>query len=159
MGQLYLFANECPTYANEENWKTCLGRVCNRYNTLKSHVIGIKTSNSMFRMSRRDKPTRYSWDMALTNSILLVRLAKSNSVVGSCMFYFRAFELNVNAMKPLYSMLHTGNFVFDNEVKTGLIPFGRENKEAYSLVYYDNTCDAYGVSAAEEVAEQDSSYM
>ena len=97
--------------------------------------------------------------MALTNSILLVRLAKSNSVVGSCMFYFRAFELNVNAMKPLYSMLHTGNFVFDNEVKTGLIPFGRENKEAYSLVYYDNTCDAYGVSAAEEVAEQDSSYM
>lgn len=75
------------------------------------------------------------------------------------MFYFRAFELNVNAMKPLYSMLHTGNFVFDNEVKTGLIPFARENKEAYSLVYYDNTCDAYGVSAAEEVAEQDNSYM
>ena len=107
MGQLYLFANECPAYANEENWKTCLGRVCNRYNTLKS----------------------------------------------------RAFELNVNAMKPLYSMLHTGNFVFDNEIKSALIPFGRENKEAYSLVYYDNTCDAYGVSAAEEVAEQDSSYM
>ncbi len=51
------------------------------------------------------------------------------------------------------------NFVFDNEIKTALIPFGRENKEAYSLVYYDNTCDAYGVSAAEEVAEQDSSYM
>ena len=97
--------------------------------------------------------------MALTKSILLVRLAMSNSVVGSCMFYFRVFELNVNAMKPLYSMLHTGNFVFDNEIKSALIPFGRENKEAYSLVYYDNTCDAYGVSAAEEVAEQDNSYM
>lgn len=75
------------------------------------------------------------------------------------MFYFRAFELNINAMPLRYSMLYTGNFVFDNEIKSALIPFGRENKEAYSLVYYDNTCDAYGVSAAEEVAEQDSSYM
>ena len=97
--------------------------------------------------------------MALTNSILLVRLAKSNSVVGSCMFYFRAFELNVNAMKPLYSMLHTGNFVYDNEVRNSLISLGMENKEAYSLVYYDNTCDVYDAGAAEEVAEQDSGNM
>lgn len=67
--------------------------------------------------------------------------------------------LNKNAMKPLYSMLHTGNFVYDNEVRNSLISLGMENKEAYSLVYYDNTCDVYDAGAAEEVAEQDSGNM
>ena len=75
------------------------------------------------------------------------------------MYYFRVFELNKNAMKPLYSMLHTGNFVYDNEVRNSLISLGMENKEAYSLVYYDNTCDVYDAGAAEEVAEQDNGFM
>lgn len=97
--------------------------------------------------------------MVLMNSILLFRVVKSNSVAGSCMYYFRVFELNKNAMKPLYSMLHTGNFVYDNEVRNSLISLGMENKEAYSLVYYDNTCDVYDAGAAEEVAEQDSGNM
>ena len=56
-------------------------------------------------------------------------------------------------------MLHTGNFVYDNEVRNSLIPLGMENQGAYSLVYYDNTCDVYDAGAAEEVAEQDSGNM
>ena len=75
------------------------------------------------------------------------------------MYYFRIFELNKNAMKPLYSMLYTGNFVYDNEVRNSLIPLGMENQGAYSLVYYDNTCDVYDAGAAEEVAEQDNGNM
>ena len=75
------------------------------------------------------------------------------------MYYFRAFELNINAMQPRYSMLYTGNFVFDNEVRNGLISLGTESGNDYTLVYYDNTCDAYDDAAAEEVAEQDNGNM
>lgn len=75
------------------------------------------------------------------------------------MYYFRAFELNIKAMPLRYSMLYTGNFVFDNEVRNGLISLGTESENDYTLVYYDNTCDANGVAPAEEVAEQDNGNM
>lgn len=93
-GYLYVFANECPANVKEEDWKACLGRVCQRFNTLYTSVRGVKTSDALFRMYKKDKPNQYGCDGLLTNSILLVRVAKSNSAVGSCMYSFRAFQLN-----------------------------------------------------------------
>ena len=61
-------------------------------------------------------------------------------------------------MKPLYSMLYTGNFVFDDEVKESLTSFKTENGD-YSLVYYDNTGENDAAAAAEEVFEQDTDNM
>ena len=155
---MYVFANECPANVKEEDWKTCLGRVCQRFNTLYTSVRGVKTSDALFRMYKKDKPNQYGCDGLLTNSILLVRVAKSNSAVGSCMYSFRAFQLNKNAMKPLYSMLYTGNFVFDDEVKESLTSIKEENGD-YSLVYYDNTSENDTTAAAEEVLEQDTDNM
>ena len=83
-------------------------------------------------------------------------MAKSNSAVGSCMYSFRAFELNKTSDDPLYSMLYTGHFVFDDEVKKSLTSIKEENG-AYSLVYYDNTGE--NDTAAEEVFEQDTDNM
>ena len=93
-GYLYVFANECPANVKEEDWKACLGRVCQRFNTLYTSVRGVKTSDALFRMYKKDKPNQYGYDGLLTNSFLLVRVAKSNSAVGSCMYSFRAFQLN-----------------------------------------------------------------
>ena len=92
-------------------------------------------------------------------NIVGIEKKSAGQIYRNTLYYFRVFELNKNAMKPLYSMLHTGNFVYDNEVRNSLISLGMENKEAYSLVYYDNTCDVYDAGAAEEVAEQDSGNM
>ena len=153
-----MFANECPANVKEDDWKACLGRVCQRFNALHTSVRGVKTSDALFRMSKKGKPNQYECDDLLTNSFLLVRVAKSNSAVGSCMYSFRAFQLNKNAMKPLYSMLYTGNFVFDDEVKKSLTSIIEENGD-YSLVYYDNTGENDTAAAAEEVFEQDTDNM
>ena len=75
------------------------------------------------------------------------------------MFSFRVFELNKIAKGPKFTMLHTGNFVFDNEVKESVQELAKENDAPYSLVYYDNTCVLSGNDAAEEVAEQDNGTM
>ena len=153
-----MFANECPANVKEEDWKACLGRVCKGHNTLYTSVRGVKTSNALFRMSK-DKPNQYECDGLLTNSFLFVRVAKSNSAVGSCMYSFRAFELNKISDDPLYSMLYTGNFVFDEEVKKSLTSIIEENGD-YSLVYYDNTGENdTAAAAAEEVFEQDTDNM
>lgn len=153
-----MFANECPANVKEEDWKSCLGRVCQRFNALHTSVRGVKTSDALFRMSKKGKPNQYECDDLLTNSFLLVRVAKSNSAVGSCMYSFRAFQLNKYAKNPLYSMLYTGNFVFDDEVKESLTSFKTENGD-YSLVYYDNTGENDTTAAAEEVFEQDTNNM
>ena len=152
-----MFANECPPNVKEEDWKSCLGRVCQRFNTLHTSVRGVKTSDALFRMSK-GKPNQYDCDGLLTNSFLFVRVAKSNSAVGSCMYSFRAFELNKISDDPLYSMLYTGNFVFDEEVKKSLTSIIEENGD-YSLVYYDNTGENDTTAAAEEVFEQDTNNM
>ena len=152
-----MFANECPPNVKEEDWKSCLGRVCQRFNTLYTSVRGVKTSDALFRMSK-GKPNQYDCDGLLTNSFLFVRVAKSNSAVGSCMYSFRAFELNKTSDDPLYSMLYTGNFVFDEEVKKSLTSIIEENGD-YSLVYYDNTGENDTTAAAEEVFEQDTNNM
>lgn len=55
-GYLYVFANECPANVKEEDWKACLGRVCQRFNTLYTSVRGVKTSDALFRMYKKDKP-------------------------------------------------------------------------------------------------------
>ena len=153
-----MFANECPANVKEEDWKACLGRVCQRFNALHTSVRGVKTSDALFRMYMKDKPNQYGCDRLLTNSILLVRVAKSNSAVGSCMYSFRAFQLNKYAKNPLYSMLYTGNFVFDEEVKKSLTSIIEENDD-YSLVYYDNTGENDTAAAAEEMFEQDTDNM
>lgn len=153
---MYVLANECPANVKEEDWKSCLGRVCQRFNALHTSVRGVKTSDALFRMSKKGKPNQYECDDLLTNSFLLVRVAKSNSAVGSCMYSFRAFELNKTSDDPLYSMLYTGHFVFDDEVKKSLTSIKEENG-AYSLVYYDNTGE--NDTAAEEVFEQDTDNM
>lgn len=152
-----MFANECPPNVKEEDWKSCLGRVCQRFNALHTSVRGVKTSDALFRMSK-GKPNQYDCDGLLTNSFLFVRVAKSNSAVGSCMYSFRAFELNKTSDDPLYSMLYTGNFVFDEEVKKSLTSIIEENGD-YSLVYYDNTGENDTTAAAEEVFEQDTNNM
>ena len=152
-----MFANECPPNVKEDDWKSCLGRVCQRFNTLYTSVRGVKTSDALFRMSK-GKPNQYDCDGLLTNSFLFVRVAKSNSAVGSCMYSFRAFELNKTSDDPLYSMLYTGNFVFDEEVKKSLTSIIEENGD-YSLVYYDNTGENDTTAAAEEVFEQDTNNM
>ena len=154
---MYVFANECPPNVKEDDWKACLGRVCKGHNTLYTSVRGVKTSDALFRMSK-DKPNQYECDGLLTNSFLFVRVAKSNSAVGSCMYSFRAFELNKVSDDPLYSMLYTGNFVFDEEVKKTLTSIKEENGD-YSLVYYDNTGENDTTAAAEEVFEQDTNNM
>ena len=153
-----MFANECPPNVKEDDWKACLGRVCKGHNTLHTSVRGVKTSDALFRMSKKGKPNQYECDDLLTNSFLLVRVAKSNSAVGSCMYSFRAFQLNKYAKNPLYSMLYTGNFVFDEEVKKSLTSIIEENGD-YSLVYYDNTGGNDTTAAAEEVFEQDTDNM
>lgn len=89
----------------------------------------------------------------VNSSILLVRLGKSNSTPGSCMFSFRVFELNKYAKDPKFTMLYTGNFVFDQEVEVSLNELVEENGTRFSLVYYDNTCDVYDGGAAEEAEE------
>ena len=87
--------------------------------------------------------------------ILLVRLGDSHSSPGACMYYFRMFELNINAMPPVYSMLHTGNFVYDDAVQRCLESFKTENGGPFALAYYDNTSEVVHFAAAEEVVEQD----
>ena len=75
------------------------------------------------------------------------------------MYYFRMFELNIIAMPPVYSMLHTGNFVYDDAVQRCLESFKTENAGPFELGYYDNTSEAVPVAAAEEVVEQDAGEM
>ena len=69
------------------------------------------------------------------------------------MYSFRVFELSKYAKDPKFTMLYTGNFVFDQEVEVSLNELVEENETCFSLVYYDNTCDDYDVDAAEEAEE------
>ena len=92
-------------------------------------------------------------------SALLVRLGKSNSTPGSCMYYFRVLDLIVNACGPKFTMLHTGNFVFDEEVEESLNEIIEENGAPFSLVYYDNTCEDDNVDAAEEAREPENGIL
>ena len=57
-GYLYVFANECPANVKEDDWKSCLGRVCQKHNSLHTSVRGVKISDALFRMSK-DKPNQY----------------------------------------------------------------------------------------------------
>ena len=69
------------------------------------------------------------------------------------MYSFRVFELNKYVKDPKFTMLYTGDFVFDQEVEVSLNELVEENETRFSLVYYDNTCDVYDVDAAEEAEE------
>lgn len=74
------------------------------------------------------------------------------------MYYFRMFELNINAMPPLFSILHTGNFVYDGGVAFCLQNFKAENRGPFA--FYDNTNDSFGsLDEAEEVGKQDPGNM
>ena len=69
------------------------------------------------------------------------------------MYSFRVFELSKYAKDPKFTMLYTGNFVFDQEVDVSLNELVEENGTRFSLVYYDNTCEVYDGGAAEEAEE------
>lgn len=56
---------------------------------------------------------------------------------GSCMYFFRLFHLNQNVKEPVYSMIYTGDCVYDTDVSYDL---GRWSAEAanITMLYYDD---------------------
>ena len=53
------------------------------------------------------------------------------------MYFLRLFHLNKNVKEPVYSMIYTGDFVYDTDVSYDL---GRWSAEAASItmLYYDD---------------------
>lgn len=68
------------------------------------------------------------------------------------MYFFRLFHLNKNVKDPVYSMIYTGDCVYDTDVSNDL---GRWSAEATSItiLHYDNWNEDVGEKAHEPEGE------
>ena len=150
---LYLFANYHPEGIDDIEWKRCLGNVNRRFNIKESKSLASEPAQICSEWTERKNLFSNSKWTIVSSSVLLVRLGKSNSTAGSCMYSFRAFELNQLAKPPKYTMLYTGNFVYDHEVEESVRELVKENGTPFSLVYFDDTWEVDADDAAEEGEE------
>ena len=80
--------------------------------------------------------------------LLVVRLIKVHHCPGACMFLFSMYKgEDVTSMERFFSMLDTGDFRFNDELKQELSVVLKkadfDEERTISLVHVDNTCESY----------------
>ena len=97
------------------------------------HTDAIKKSTDP------NKPIRFTHCSLLISRIVTVRAFDAHHCPGSCMFLFEMFEGSGDHLDSFFSMLHTGDFRYNEDMKSDLKNL-KDPIPSLTLLHVDDTC-------------------
>ena len=90
------------------------------YNSYKDDRIKYYHTDTVKEPMDSYKPIRYNQYPLLISRIVTVRAFNANHCPGSCMFLFEMFEGSDDHFESFFSMLYTGDFRYNEDMKSDL---------------------------------------
>lgn len=113
--------------------------ISGKYKSYKDDKIKIYHTDAIKKPTDPNKPIRFTHCSPLISRIVTVRAFNAHHCPGSCMFLFEMFEGSGNHFESFFSMLHTGDFRYNEDMESELKNL-KDPIPSLTLLHVDDTC-------------------
>ncbi len=110
-----------------------------KYKSYKDDKVNYYHTDAIKESTDPKKPIRFTYCSLLISRIVTVRAFNAHHCPGSCMFLFEMFEGSGNHFESFFSMLHTGDFRYNEDMESELKNL-KDPIPSLTLLHVDDTC-------------------
>ena len=113
--------------------------ISGKYEYYKDDKVKYYHTDAIKKSTDPKKPIRFTHCSLLISRIVTVRAFNANHCPGSCMFLFEMFEGSGNHFESFFSMLHTGDFRYNENMEKDF-KNPKNPIPNLTLLHVDDTC-------------------
>lgn len=110
-----------------------------KYKSYKDDKVKYYHTDAIKESTDPKKPIRFTYCSLLISRIVTVRAFNAHHCPGSCMFLFEMFEGSGNHFESFFSMLHTGDFRYNENMEKDFKNL-KNPIPNLTLLHVDDTC-------------------